>query len=44
METNFYSIMQLYLVKLKAMTIEVCAVDKNESVSATLPGNNERVC
>jgi len=27
--------MQLYLVYLKTMTIELCAVDKNESILAT---------
>jgi len=34
-ETNLISLMQLYLVNLKAMNIESCAVYKNESVSAT---------
>ena len=34
-ETNLVSLMQLYLVNLKAMATEFCAVYKNESVSAT---------
>ena len=34
-ENQLGSLMQLYLVNLKAMTIEFCAVHKNESVSAT---------
>jgi len=34
-ETNLVFLMQLYLLNLKAITIEVCAIDKNESVSTT---------
>jgi len=37
------SLMQLYPVNFKVMTIEFCAVDKNES-DLRLSGNNESVC
>jgi len=34
-EGNQLALMQPYPINLKAMTIEFCAVDKNESVSVT---------